>query len=94
MLSVNVKDKFSPVVRKLTIPTLDTKHLEESKPGFMKNWCNEKEHLEETHIRSLHEVEELKRVQEMRIDKFSTQELRERSGYYTRAHITDTGSAG
>ena len=33
--------------------------------------------LRETHIRSIHEVVELKRAQEMRIDEFSGQELRE-----------------
>ena len=46
MLFVNFKDKLSPIVRKLTPLTLDTKHLEESKPGFMKNWRNEKERFE------------------------------------------------
>ena len=53
VLLVNFKDKFSPIVWTLTILTLDTKHLEESKPGFMK------------------------KAQEMRIDEFSRQELRE-----------------
>ena len=33
--------------------------------------------LRETHIRSIHEVEELKRAQEVRIDEFSRDELRE-----------------
>ena len=33
--------------------------------------------LRETRIRSIHEVEELKRAQEMRIDEFSRNELRE-----------------
>ena len=33
--------------------------------------------LRETHIRSVREVEELKRAQEMRIDEFSRNELRE-----------------
>ena len=33
--------------------------------------------LRETHIESIHEVEELKRAQEMRSDEFSRQELRE-----------------
>ena len=33
--------------------------------------------LRETHVRSIHEMEELKRAQEMRIDEFSRQELRE-----------------
>ena len=33
--------------------------------------------LRETHIKSIHEVEELKRAQELRVDEFSVQELRE-----------------
>ena len=33
--------------------------------------------LRETHIRSIHEVEELRRAQELRIDEFSRQELRQ-----------------
>ena len=33
--------------------------------------------LRETHISSIHEVEELNRAQELRIDEFSTEELRE-----------------
>ena len=33
--------------------------------------------LRETHVSSIHEVEELKRAQELRIDEFSTEELRE-----------------
>ena len=33
--------------------------------------------LRETHIRSIHEVEELKRAQEMQVDEFSRQELTE-----------------
>ena len=43
---VNFKGKLSPIVRKLTTLTLDTKHFEESRPDFMKNWRNEKEHFE------------------------------------------------
>ena len=50
---------------------------EESRGGFTKNWLNEKKALRETHIRSIHGVGELKRVQEMRIDEFSRNELRE-----------------
>ena len=46
MLFVYFKDKFSPIAWKLTILTLDTKHNEESKRGFMKNWRNEEEYFE------------------------------------------------
>ena len=47
---VNFNDNFIPIVWKLTILTLDMKHLEESKPGFMKNWRNEKEHFEKLRL--------------------------------------------
>ena len=46
MLFVNFKDKSIPVVWKLTILILEMKSLEESRPGFKKNWRNEKEHFE------------------------------------------------
>ena len=49
--------------------------------------------LRETHIKGIHEVEELKRAQEMRIDELSRQELREKSRYFSRAHITNAGVA-
>ena len=48
--------------------------------------------LQETHIRSVHEVGELKRAQEIRIDEFSKNELRE--SHPTGAHFTSTGVAG
>ena len=47
------------------------KNLEESRP------LHEEASSRETRIRSIHEVEELKRAQEMRIDDFSMQKLRE-----------------
>ena len=53
------------------------KNLEKSRPDFMKNWLIKQKALRETRIRSVHEVEELKRAQEMRIDEFSRNELRE-----------------
>ena len=87
MLFVNFKDKFSPIVWKLTILTWDTKHLEENK--FDEELAQRERALRETQIRSTHKVEELKRDQEMRIDDFSRQESRESQA--TRAHITNTG---
>ena len=39
----------------------------------MKNWRNRERALRETHLRNVHEVEELKRAQEMRIGEFSRQ---------------------
>ena len=53
------------------------KNLEESRPDFTKKWLNEKKARRDTRIRNIHEVEELKRAQEMRIDEFSRNELRE-----------------
>ena len=50
--------------------------------------------LRDTQIRSIHEMEELKRAQELRVDEFSVQKLRHGQAYCTRAHITDTGIAG
>ena len=55
---------------------MGVKELEESWPDFTKNWLNEKE-FRNTRIRSIHEVEEVKRAQEMRIAEFSSYELRE-----------------
>ena len=43
--------------------------------------------LRESHVRNIHELEELKRVQEMRIDECSKQELRESQ---TSIHIPNT----
>ena len=46
-------------------------------PDFMKNCLNEKKALRGTRIRNIHEVEELKRAQEIRIDEFCRHEVRE-----------------
>ena len=54
---------------------MDMKNLEESRPGFTKSWRNEKKHFEKLYIGSIHEVEEMKRAQEVRIDEFSRNEL-------------------
>ena len=43
--------------------------------------------LRKTHIRSIQEVEELYRAQEMRIDEFSRQKIERKSGDNTRDHI-------
>ena len=52
-------------------------NLEESRPDVTKNWRSEKKAVRETRIRSIHDVEEFKRAQELRIDEFSRHELRE-----------------
>ena len=43
-----------------------------------------KEGLRGTQIRSIHEMEEMKRVQELRVDEFSLRKLRERHGMIQR----------
>ena len=53
------------------------KNLGESRPDFTKNWLNEKKALRDTRIRNVHELEELKRAQELRIDELCRHELRE-----------------
>ena len=51
--------------------------------------------LRDTRIRNVHEVEELKRAQEMRLDEFSKNELREsHASYYSGTHFTNTAVAG
>ena len=62
------------------VATLRVKNFEEGRPGFTKNWLNEKKHFEKTHIRSIHE--ELKRAQGMRIHEFSRNEMRESHGTF------------
>ena len=50
--------------------------------------------LRDTRIRNIHEMEELKRAQEMRIDEFSRHELRESHATHAGAYFTNTGIAG
>ena len=50
---------------------------EESKPDYTKNWRYEKKHFEILVSGLFHGMEELKRAQEMRVDEFSMQKLRE-----------------
>ena len=49
--------------------------------------------LRETRIRNIHEVEELKRAQKMRIDEFSRNELRESHATFQEL-TSNTGVAG
>ena len=44
--------------------------------------------LRDTQIRSMHEMGEIKRAQELRVDQFSVQKLREKSWNDTEAHFT------
>ena len=52
------------------------------------------EALRETHIRSIHEVEELKRAQKMRIDELSRNQLKECHATFQELIFTNTGDAG
>ena len=67
--------KFIPIVWRLIIPISDMTHLEETR--LHEELAQRDRALRETHTKSIHEVEELKRAQEMRIDQCSRQELRE-----------------
>ena len=91
ILFVIFRDNLIPIVWKSIVPVKAVKNLEESRPDFMKNLAQRERVLRETQIRSIHEVGELKRAQEMRIDEFSRDELGESRGYDTGAHFTDTG---
>ena len=71
VLFVNFEDKFIPAVWRLTILTLDMKHLEGSRPGFTKNWHSEKEHFEKLILEVYTRWKNWKRAQEMGIDEFS-----------------------
>ena len=42
---------------------------------FKNNYQNKNRDVREAHIKSLHEMEELKRVQELRVDEFSRRRL-------------------
>ena len=48
--------------------------------------------LRETHIKSLHEMEELKRLQELRIEEFSKRRLNRKSGHNKGTHSQDSGT--
>ena len=53
------------------------KNLEESKSDLKKNWLWERKALRNTRITKIHEMDELRRDQEMRVDEFSIPKLRE-----------------
>ena len=58
-------------------PITDTLNLDENKNDYKKNRSWKKQALRETQIRSIHEFGEMKRAQELRVDEFSIQKLRE-----------------
>ena len=53
------------------------KNLEESMSDSKKNWLWERKALRNTRNRNIHEKDELRRDQEMRVDEFSSQKFRE-----------------
>ena len=53
------------------------KNLEESNARLHEELAQREKALRDTRIRNIHDVEEVKRAQEMRIDEFSRNELRE-----------------
>ena len=72
---------------------MDKKNPEESNPDHTKNWLYEKKKLRDTRIRSIHEMEELKRAQEMRVDELSVYKLRWRIAHLMTSHATATAEA-
>ena len=53
------------------------KNLEESRSTLHQELAQREMALRDSRVRNIHEVEELKRAQEMSIDEFSSNELRE-----------------
>ena len=74
---MNFKDKFSPIVTEIDHSNLGYEASRREQARLGEELAQRERALGETHIRSIHEVEELKRAQEMRIDEFSRQEVRE-----------------
>ena len=68
------------------------KNLDESKVDYRKKETgHERESTSrDTRIRSIHEMEELRRAQELRVDEFSVQQLRESHDTIQRTHFTST----
>ena len=58
-------------------PITDMWNLEESKFDYKKNWYMKEKVFRDTQVRNIHEMEELRRAQELRVDEFSAQKLRE-----------------
>ena len=76
---VNFDDKLILTRWNWIVQIVGMKNPEESKPDYAKNWRCEEKTLRDTRIRTMHGMEELKRAQEMRVDEFSVQKLRESS---------------
>ena len=74
---MNFDDKFFPVVWRFDRINFGYEIFRREQARLHEELAQRERALRETHIRSIHEVEGLKRAQKMRIDEFSRQELRE-----------------
>ena len=74
---MNFKDKLIPIVWKWTHVNHGYEESRREQATLHEELAQREKALRETRIRSIHEVEELKRAQEMRIDEFSKNEKRE-----------------
>ena len=68
-------------------PITDTLNLDENKCGLQVDLGMKEKALPETQIRSMHEMEEMKRAQELRVDEFSVQRV-ERECHETIQRLT------
>ena len=59
------------------MPISDMKNLEESNFRLQEELVMRENALRDTRIKSIHEMEELRRAQELRVDEFSVRKLRE-----------------
>ena len=71
------RDNLIPIVWNSILPIKATKNLEKSKPDFMNNLLKRERALRDTQLRSIHGMEELTRVEEMRLFAFSRHDLAE-----------------
>ena len=90
----DLQNNLIPIVWKSIVPIKALKNLEMSKPDFMKNQLSEKEYCEKLKSEVIHEVGELKRAQEMRMDEFSRNELKESHSTIQELTSQVTGAAG
>ena len=85
--------KLSPMHWKLSILLQDMHSPDENKIYFTKNEQIENEHFRDTRISGIHEIEELKRTQELRVDEFFKRKTDQESKHYSQAHGQGTGIA-
>ena len=71
----------------------DTKNLDESKYVNKKNYIWRKRLSEDTQIRSMYEMGEMKRAQELRVDEVLVQKLTRKPWDNTEAHFPVAGDA-